>query len=101
MLAVYSIRSGSLTVQIRACQDLGADGLNGQHNGPAFARVVASSGITELRTAYRAPRQNATYERFLGSVRRECLALSWPVRLSREGFWRSAVWTARKPSRMY
>jgi putative transposase len=41
--------------------------------GPAFARVVAATGITELRTAYRAPRQNATCERFLGSVRRECL----------------------------
>ncbi len=41
--------------------------------GPAFARVAAASDITELRTAYRAPRQNATCERFLGSVRRECL----------------------------
>jgi len=41
--------------------------------GPAFARVAAASGITELRTADRAPRQNATCERFLGSVRRECL----------------------------
>ena len=41
--------------------------------GPTFARVATASGITELRTAYRAPRQNATCERFLGSVRRECL----------------------------
>jgi transposase InsO family protein len=41
--------------------------------GPAFARVAAVSGIEELRTAYRAPRQNAACERFLGSVRRECL----------------------------
>jgi transposase InsO family protein len=41
--------------------------------GPAFGRVAAASGITELRTAYRAPRQNAACERFLGSVRRECL----------------------------
>ncbi len=41
--------------------------------GPAFARVAAASGIAELRTAYRAPRQNATCERFLGSVRRACL----------------------------
>jgi putative transposase len=41
--------------------------------GPAFARVATTTGIVELRTAYRAPRQNATCERFLGSVRRECL----------------------------
>ena len=41
--------------------------------GLAFARVAATTGITVLRTAYRAPRQNATCERFLGSVRRECL----------------------------
>jgi len=41
--------------------------------GRAFARVAAASGITEMRTAYRAPRQNTTCERFLGSVRRACL----------------------------
>ena len=41
--------------------------------GGAFTRVAEASGITMLRTAYRAPRQNATCERFLGSVRRECL----------------------------
>jgi putative transposase len=31
------------------------------------------SGIKELRTPYRTPRANAICERFLGSVRRECL----------------------------
>ena len=41
--------------------------------GPTFARVAATSGITALRTACRAPGQNATCGRFLGSVRRECL----------------------------
>ena len=41
--------------------------------GPAFARVAKDSGIEILRTAYRAPRMNAVCERFLGSVRRECL----------------------------
>ena len=41
--------------------------------GPAFTRVAAASGVRELRTAYRTPKQNATCERFLGSVRRECL----------------------------
>jgi putative transposase len=41
--------------------------------GQAFTRVAEASGITVLRTAYRTPRQNASCERFLGSVRRECL----------------------------
>ena len=35
--------------------------------------MAEASGIAVLRTAYRAPKQIATCERFLGSVRRECL----------------------------
>jgi transposase InsO family protein len=45
------------------------DGKYGTH----FDRVAAASGIRTLRTPVRAPRANATCERFLGSVRRECL----------------------------
>jgi transposase InsO family protein len=41
--------------------------------GPAFARVAEASGIEEVRIAHRAPRMNAIVERFLESVRRECL----------------------------
>jgi putative transposase len=41
--------------------------------GPCFDRLAAASGIRVLRTPIRAPRANATCERFLGSVRRECL----------------------------
>jgi len=41
--------------------------------GSAFARVAAGSRIAVLRTPIRAPRANATCERYLGSVRRECL----------------------------
>jgi len=41
--------------------------------GAAFARVAAVSGIEVVRTAYRAPKENAVCERLLGSVRRECL----------------------------
>jgi putative transposase len=41
--------------------------------GPYFARVAATSGIKMLTTPYHAPRANAICERFLGSVRRECL----------------------------
>jgi len=41
--------------------------------GARFAALAAASGITVLRTPVRAPRANAVTERFLGSVRRECL----------------------------
>jgi transposase InsO family protein len=41
--------------------------------GTSFARVAATSGIEMLKTPYHAPRANAICERFLGSVRRECL----------------------------
>jgi transposase InsO family protein len=41
--------------------------------GPAFGRVAAATGIRVLRTPIGAPRANAVCERFLGSVRRECL----------------------------
>ncbi len=41
--------------------------------GPCFARVAATSGIKILKTPYHAPRANAICERFMGSVRRECL----------------------------
>ena len=41
--------------------------------GPQLARVAAGSRIEVLRTPIRTPRANAVCERFLGSVRRECL----------------------------
>jgi putative transposase len=41
--------------------------------GVTFARVAKTSGIKILKTPYHAPRANAICERFLGSVRRECL----------------------------
>jgi putative transposase len=41
--------------------------------GDAFARVGEASSIEILRTPYRASKANAICERFLGSVRRECL----------------------------
>ena len=41
--------------------------------GPGFARVATGSGIAVLRTPVRAPQAHAACERFLGSVRRECL----------------------------
>ena len=46
---------------------------NDRKFGPSFARVATTSGIKVLRTPYRTPRANAVCERFLGSVRRECL----------------------------
>jgi transposase InsO family protein len=46
---------------------------NDSKYGAAFERVAAASRIELLRAPYRAPKANATCERFLGSVRRECL----------------------------
>lgn len=41
--------------------------------GETFARVAVGTSIEVLKTPYRAPKANAICERFLGSVRRECL----------------------------
>ena len=41
--------------------------------GPCFARVAKTSGIKLLKTPVHAPRANAVCERFLRSVRQECL----------------------------
>ncbi len=38
-----------------------------------FSEVAAGSGIQELKTPYRSPRANGICERFMGSLRRECL----------------------------
>ncbi len=42
--------------------------------GACFLRVATTSGIKLLKTPYQAPRANAVCERFLRSVRQECLA---------------------------
>jgi transposase InsO family protein len=41
--------------------------------GPKFTSVARSTGIDELKTPYRTPRANAVCERWIGSLRRECL----------------------------
>jgi transposase InsO family protein len=46
---------------------------NDRKYGSSFARVAQGTGIEVLRTPYQAPKANAICERFLGSVRRECL----------------------------
>ena len=46
---------------------------NDSKYGATFARVASGTGIEVLRTPYGAPKANAICERFLGSVRRECL----------------------------
>ena len=46
---------------------------NDRKYGASFNRVAAGIGIEMLKTPYRAPRANAICERFLGSLRRECL----------------------------
>ncbi len=46
---------------------------NDRKYGSSFASVAIGAGIEELRTPYRSPKANAICERFLGSLRRECL----------------------------
>ena len=46
---------------------------NDNKYGNSFAQVADGTGIEVLRTPYRAPKANAICERFLGSLRRECL----------------------------
>ena len=38
-----------------------------------FSAVAMSSGIKEVKTPYRTPKANGICERFMGSLRRECL----------------------------
>lgn len=46
---------------------------NDRKFGTQFDRVAKGTGMEVLKIPYRAPRANALCERFLGSVRRECL----------------------------
>jgi putative transposase len=46
---------------------------NDNKYGARFTRIAVGTRIEVLRTPYGAPRANAICERFLGSVRRECL----------------------------
>jgi putative transposase len=46
---------------------------NDSKYGASFGRVALGTEIEVLKTPYRAPRANAVCERFLGSLRRECL----------------------------
>jgi putative transposase len=46
---------------------------NDDKYGDSFSRVARGTGIEVLKTPYRAPRTSALCERFLGSLRRECL----------------------------
>jgi transposase InsO family protein len=46
---------------------------NDSKYGSAFDVTARATGIEILRTPIRAPRANAIVERYIGSVRRECL----------------------------
>ena len=45
----------------------------------AFRTMLASSGVTSVRLPARSPNLNAYAERWIGSVRRECLARVIPL----------------------
>jgi hypothetical protein len=50
--------------------------LIGDHDrkyGTLFLSVAASSGMLEVKTPFQAPKANAICERFMGSLKRECL----------------------------
>jgi transposase InsO family protein len=38
-----------------------------------FSAVAVSTGVKELQTPYRTPQANGICERFMGSLRRECM----------------------------
>jgi transposase InsO family protein len=46
---------------------------NDKRYGSMFERVAQASGIEVIHTPFEAPRANAICERFVGSLRRECL----------------------------
>ena len=46
---------------------------NDNKYGDSFTQVADGTGIEVLKTPFRAPKANAICERFLGSLRRECL----------------------------
>jgi transposase InsO family protein len=46
---------------------------NDKKYGKLFSAVASSTGIKELKTPLAAPRANSICERFIGSLRRECL----------------------------
>ena len=54
-----------VTQQLRNATPLGV--------APRFLLLALATGIRVIRTAVRAPDMNAVCERFLGSLRRECL----------------------------
>lgn len=54
--------------------------------GPLFSRLAASSNIKELKTPIKAPRANAICERFIGSLKRECLDYMLRVEPGKAGY---------------
>jgi len=47
--------------------------------GAAFSKLLLSGGVSSVRLPARSPNLNAFAERFVGSIRRECLARVIPL----------------------
>jgi hypothetical protein len=58
--------------------------------GGAFIRRVRAMGIRDRPTSFRAPWQNGHVERFIGSIRRECIIWSWSTKSIFGGFLRNS-----------
>ena len=65
--------------------------------GPCFARVATTSAIEILKTPSHAPRANAVCERFMRSVRQECLDHLLIFRQKQHEPRTQSVWSVLQP----
>jgi putative transposase len=69
---LFFIEVGSRRVHLAGCTANPTGAWDSKFT-PDFDAILASEGIRIVKTPVRAPKANAFAERFVGSVRRECL----------------------------